>query len=69
MARLRTSKGTGHATRRVRGTDATVRRELAAEVRAWRAELLDELGWGHLAEVAREAIAIRYPELEGYDPF
>ena len=50
---------------RASGVRATSERE----VRAWRAELLDELGWGHLAEVAREVIAIRYPELEGYDPF
>jgi FkbM family methyltransferase len=36
MARLRTAAGTGHATRRVRGNDATVLRDVAAEVRVWR---------------------------------
>ena len=49
MARLRTAAGTGHATRRVRGNDATVLRDVAAEVRVWRvaqrAAHLDKAGF------------------------
>ena len=54
---------------KLRSPPPTAPPPLPREVREWRADLLDELGWGLLAEAARDAIAIRFPELEGYDPF